>query len=143
MASVTNNEGWSREMTLAWPPRPHAPQTTQQLQLQHRPQIVPDIRDRLDRDALINRLHLLRPELRNPDPDRELLPLRAERDGRASGQRRVRGREPPTCGRQAGTHHVCAAEEEADRAAVDAHAWEDERICERPVGGTRSAYSIK
>ena len=99
------------------------------LQLLQRPQVVPDVRDRLYRDALIHRAHLLRAELRDPHADRELLPLGVERDRRPGRQRRVRGREPPACGRQAGTHHVCAGEEEADRAAVDADVCEDEWIC--------------
>jgi len=98
------------------------------LQLLYGPQIVPDVRDRLDSDALVHHLHLLRPKLRDPNPDRELLALRLKRDRRARSQRRVHRREPPARGRQPGTHHVCAREQEADRAAIDADVWEYERI---------------
>jgi hypothetical protein len=41
-----------------------------------------------------------------------------ERDGRASRQGSVCRREPPARRGQAGTHHVCACEEKANRAAV-------------------------
>jgi hypothetical protein len=98
------------------------------LQLLYRPQVIPHIRDRLHSNALLHNLHLLRAQLSNPNPDRKLLPLRIERDRRASRQRRRRRREPPARGRQAGTHHVRARKEEADRAAVDAHMREDEWI---------------
>jgi hypothetical protein len=108
-------------------------QTYSTLQLLQRPQVVPDVRDRLYGDALVHLAHLLRAEFRDPHADRELLPLGLERDGRTGGQRRVRGWEPPAGGRQAGTHHVCACEEEADRAAVDADVCEDEGICEARV----------
>jgi hypothetical protein len=101
--------------------------------IDHRSSIIPHICDRLHSNALIHLAHLLRAKLREPNADRELLPLGLERDGRAGGQRRVRGREPPAGGRQAGTHHVCACEEEADRAAVDADVCEDEGICEAQV----------
>ena len=101
------------------------------LQLLQRPQVVPDVRDRLNCDALIHRAHLLRTELRDPHADGKLLPLSIERDRCSGRQRRVRGREPPAGGGQAGTHHVCAGEEEADRAAVDADVCEDEWICGR------------
>ena len=100
------------------------------LQLLQRPQVVSDIRDRFYGDALVHLAHLLRAEFRDPHADCELLPLGLERNGCPSWQRRVRGREPPAGGRQAGTHHVCAGEEEADRAAVDADVCEDEGICE-------------
>ena len=125
-------EGHGTARRKAWPghgwPRPR---NKQQLQLLQRPQIVSDVRDRLDGDALVDRLHLLRPHLRNPDPDRKLLTLRVERDGRPREHRRVRGWEEPARGRQAGTHHVCAREQESDRAAVDADVWQHERICKR------------
>jgi len=99
------------------------------LQLLQRPQIVSDVRDRLDGDALVDRLHLLRPHLRDPNPDRELFTLRIERDGRPREQRRVRRGELPARGRQTGTHHVCAREQEPDRAAVYADVWQHEWIC--------------
>ena len=103
---------------------------TAQLQLLQRPQVVPNIRDRFYGDALVHLAHLLRAEFRDPHADCELLPLGLERDWCPGGQRRVRRWEPPAGGRQAGTHHVCAGEEEADRAAVDADMCEDEGICE-------------
>lgn len=103
------------------------------LQLLYGPQIVPDVRDRLDGDVLVHSLHLLRPKLRDPNPDHELLALRVQRDRGARGQRRVRRREPPACGCQAGTHHVRAREEEADRTAIYADVWEYEWICQKGI----------
>jgi hypothetical protein len=112
--------GWSEAA-------PSVPSQTT-LQLLYGPQIIPDVRDRLDSDALVHSLHLFRPELRDPNPDRELLALRVERNGRSRGQRRVRRGKPSARRRQPGTHHVCAREQEADRAAVYADVWEYERI---------------
>lgn len=111
------------------PPLPWVVPPAVNLQLLHGPQFVPDVRDRLDGDVLVHSLHLLRPKLRDPNPDRELLALRIQRDRGARGQRRVCRREPPAGGCQAGAHHVGAREEEADRAAVYADVWEYERIC--------------
>jgi hypothetical protein len=113
----------------------------QQLQLLQRPQVIPDVSDRFHRDAFVHRAHLLRAKLRDTHTDRELLPLGLERDRRPGGQRRVCGREPPAGGCQAGTHHVCAGEEETDRAAVDADMCEDEGICGGGCGVVASRVS--